>query len=247
MDGSIVIIDESKCDDWMQVARAFQVCVKQSLVDILHNGLPRNHQEMLENFREEREEEKADLIMFNQWNMIHHKCIDNCSPQCSDEGKSNIRMMSIPNIITLIEHLTAIEPPSNRWHEAVDIHHNDGKNKADYVLMAKGLYKALHKGSASSKSSQTISGYWQLIYDLLQGLGYSNMNVYQYLKEASMDELETEQIEVLHDKCHLLNIRDDDYDHSQKEIQYLATLVKSYSLRDNEIDKMCSDTGHEKI
>ena len=214
-------VDENKCQEWMKIARAVQVCLKQNLIDILHdpeiNGLPKNpkdRDDVLNKFRQEHEDGLKELILFGQLDFL------------SKNGESQIRRLCIPNLVYLINRLTNI------------INMDSGK----LVSNALAIHQDLYAGSIASMTEENFQSLWQRIHNVLVVLGYSEMPVFHYLKEkASLDEVDTEQIEVLDERCRSLKASDDDIEIKQRELSYLMELVKSYSLKEQHIEEICSD------
>eukprot|EP00111_Clytia_hemisphaerica_P016687 TCONS_00049481-protein len=196
-------IDKNKCREWMKIARSVQVCLKQNLIDILHDpeidGLPKNSKDrddILNKYRQVNENELKEMIMFGQLDFI------------SKDGQSQIRRLCIPNLVYLINRLTNIDKIDS--------------GKLAGLSSALEIHQDIYNGSITSMGEENFQNLWKRIYDVLIVLGYSEIPVFHYLKEkASLDEIDTEQIEVLDERCRSLKALDNDIEIKQREMSFL--------------------------
>jgi hypothetical protein len=245
-------LDEIKCKEWMKLTRMLKVCLRQALLDVLQDpkidGLPKDKtalKDVLQEFRFENEHAMlGEIISKDQWDRIYHKCTENCPSPCNTAGESDIRSLNISTLAVLVQYLTETEPPKTGWLK--EPAEEDG-SKSACVVRANRLREDQFTGAISCKSTDDLQSIWLKTETCLKGLEYGNMDVFYYLKEAAIHELESEQIEALVDKCASYNIRDQESDLIAQEIEVLKNLVKSYSLKDEEIDKLVVKTHPDKV
>lgn len=241
-------IHKEKCEEWIKVARALKVCLKQALLDILQNkkfeGISKKSQQgsnRLQKFREEKESQLTQIQM-NQWECVSHTCSEICHIPCLRVGQSDLRGLNVPTLAVLIQHLTNVTPPKTGWDQTPD---ESDDSIGACALKAVFLREKILNGPISFKTDEDLKGYWKIADTILKGLQYHDMDVFYYLQDAALDEVEEEQIEILVDKCFTCSFNHPHADLMRCEIEILKNLIKSYSLNEQDIEKRVEKSLHK--
>lgn len=193
-------------ENWQRINLIGELCIKESLLDILHNrnndpsycGLPQTalqlYQRMLA-FKTAHEKALRRIIRPNQWDVI-----------CPSSGNCNSRDWDITIIKVIIQYENLIPPPIGGWEISspciLDI------TKAAHVCRAKDIRNELKHGTI--KDMCDVNKYNNLISRIevaLLGMNYSNMALFYELKHCSLQVYTPQTVQILQQR--LSDVRDE--------------------------------------
>ena len=206
-----------KCEFWIRVNLALEVCVKEALIHILHStqndpsyqGLPTDPGDLCQYMLRCKSKQAYKKLKADQWALL-----------CPVNGRSNPRVWDITLIVFVIRNETKLKP-LHGWSKdkpppLTDI------TKGGCIDHAKHLRNDLNHGSVDAISTQPqFDRYWDRIKRILKGLDYQNMDKFHELKTASLDKYNEEIL------CLVTNLNND-----------LDTLKNKASNNTNEIQNM---------
>jgi len=199
---------------WMRLSVTNQICVKEALLDILHDpvtGVSKNEQnfyQMLVVFKANEKRNLRGVIKPFQWQILCHVCDVNCSTPCPNNGNTDSNDLDITCIIVLIIHLTTLPPPLGRsgWKQTQP--QQGDHSVAAFVLLARDLRNRLsHCSLADFETKADFDKEWNGMKAILLGLGYKNMQLFHQLEHAPLDPYLNHQVQTLKDAvANLVNV-----------------------------------------
>lgn len=236
----VAFVVVSVCEYWLRIAISLQSCVKEALLDILHDpaikGLPRDEQQLFQrlcHFKQHHENALKKIIKPFQWDKMCHFCSTNCPTPCPRQGKTSSNDLDISCIVILITNLTALQPPQGGWKNP----NKKDQSKAAYVLFARQLRNEVnHCAVEDISTQQEFSVYWQRVEQVLIGLQFRDMNLFYDLKTTSLDAKSSERIAVLADQINTL--KSDVITQDKKstcDVSYFHTVIKDIKTQLTEL------------
>ena len=175
-----------KCEFWIRVHLALEVCVKEALIDILNNihndpsykALPINPADLFKYLKScLNKKVYQDRLDDNQRALL-----------CPASGLSNPREWDITLIVFVIRNETTLKP-LHGWGNKDRPTPKTDLTKGGCIDHAKHLRNDLNHGSVDAISTQPqFDRYWNRIKRILMGLDYQNMDKFHELKTASLDK-----------------------------------------------------------
>jgi len=193
---------------WLRLSVVNDVCVKEALLDILHDpltgGLPRNKQQLfvvLYSFKKNKKHVWTGHIKPFQWQILCHACDGGCANPCPKSGQTDSNDLDITCIVVLIIHLTTLPPPLGKkgWKQIIPLQADN--SKAAFVLLAKNLRNFLaHCCLGKLQTQKDFVAMWTRMEDIVKGLGYKNMVLFVHMKTISLDPYITHQVACLQNR-----------------------------------------------
>jgi len=208
--------------NWMIVALANKVCITQSLIELLHNdlGLTRNPNDLhnlFSIFKQNHSNSLKKVIKDHQWDIFCHDCSAQCPTPCPKQGVTKLEDLDITAVAIIYRNLKKLLPNFNP-QSIVDFKNNylqyadDACENRNFVMHSSG----------KPMDDVVFNDKWQKIKDLLIGLKYSNMKLFNDLKMRSFNFLREQIVileETLEEKC--------DLDEMNKTLGQLQTYLQN--------------------
>lgn len=245
---SVQITNEPTYFPWIRVNLAVECCIKEALVETLHNrhnhpsytGLPEDETKLFQvmtKCRLDKYHELQQVFKKPQWNIV-----------CPASGKSNSRDWDITKLVAVLRTEVKISPKGG-WKRATltvgDV------SVGAYVFLARNLRNAVKHGSIHDISTKSdFNKYWSEINDILSGLSYGNMILFHKLENGPLDKFTASKVDILQTRLFnaeqniselKANQRDPECGSKSqdlcKEIDILKAALKSYENIKTEIDR----------
>ena len=190
-------------DYWIRVNLTLEFCVKEALIDILHNhgkdplyqGLPTDPVQLYQYMMIR----KGDKEKYK----VYHKILkpDQWALLCPSNGQSDSKEWDITLLVFVIK---------NEWKLL--------KTLLQYVVNARDLRNRLKHGSVDSISTlKEFDDQWDEIEKLLIGLKYKNMKQFHELKTTTLDKHNNEILKIVKDFLgELDSLKDEAADNTNK-------------------------------
>ena len=242
-----------KCELWIRVNLALEVCVKEALIDILHNihndpsykGLPTDPIDLHQYLLRCKSKQAYKKLKPDQWALL---CpISGRSNPIS--GRSNPIEWDITLIVFVIRNETTLKP-SHGWSKDKSPPLTD-TTKGGCIDHAKHLRNDLNHGSADAISTQPqFDRYWDRIKRILNGLYYQNMDKFHELKTASLDKYNGEILYLVtnfnQDLIGLKSEASNNTNEIQKLIVKIVLLKRTLETLENEVKELRKDVNINK-
>ena len=235
-----------KCEFWIRVNLALEVCVKEALIDILHNihndpsykGLPTDPIDLYQYLLRCKSKQAYKKLKPDQWALL-----------CPTSGRSNPIEWDITLIIFVIRNETTLKP-SHGWSKDKSPPLTD-ITKGGCIDHAKHLRNDLNHGSADAISTQPqFDRYWDRIKRILNGLYYQNMDKFHELKTASLDKYNGEILYLVtnfnQDLIGLKSEASNNTNEIQKLIVKIVLLKRTLETLENEVKELRKDVNINK-
>ena len=187
---------------WMRLSVTIQVCLKEALLDILHDptfgGLPRNKSNLykvIDIFKQSNEKRLKNEIKQFQWEIMCHQCTSSCDLMCPKYCVSISENFDLTCIVLLIINLTKLPPPSGvkGWKQKEP--NELDFSKAAFVLRARNMRNSMVHSSLLSVNGQDLfDEKWKELEEILIGLAYKRMDRFHGMKTASMEPYLVQQV-----------------------------------------------------
>ena len=175
-----------KSEYWIRVNLAIEYCVKNVLINVLHNlgndatyqGLPQDatllYQRMLQ-FKQEVKHSLHKVLSNDQWDIL-------CPPNQQTYSKD----FDITLLVAVIRSVIGLKPKGG-WKIKV-LQPNDTSIGA-FVFLAKILRNEIKHGSVDNiQDLNQFQHYWQRIRDILVGLHFTDMTSFNSLETCPLDK-----------------------------------------------------------
>ena len=229
-----------KCEFWIRVNLALEVCVKEALIDILHNihndpsykGLPTDPIDLYQYLLRCKSKQAYKKLKPDQWALL-----------CPTSGRSNPIEWDITLIVFVIRNETTLKPlhgwSTDKSPPLTDI------TKGGCIDHAKHLRNDLNHGSVDAVSTQPkFDRYWDRIKRILKGLDYQNMKKFHELKTTSLDN-QSGEIRTL-----VVNFKKDIdvlKDEASDNIEIISNFEKSITLCEKTLAELETQVQSNKV
>ena len=196
------IIVVSKSDYWIRVNISLEFCVKEALIDILHNngndpsytGLPTDPVQLHQHMTRRRGNRNYRHLKPDQWALL-----------CPANGQTDSREWDITLLVFVIKN--ELRFPNN-------------STLPGHMDKARLLRNRLKHGAVNSISTlQQFDGYWDEIEKILIGLSYKNMALFHELKTSTLDKYNATILNIVRDFKTELNVLKNEASDNTNEIQ----------------------------
>lgn len=184
---------------WIRVNLAVELCIKEALVETLHNkhsfpsynGLPEDETQLyqvMEKCRLDKSHELQQIFNKTQWCIV-----------CPSTGKSSSLQWDITKLVAVIRSEVKLSPAGGWKRNALapgDV------SIGAFVFLARNLRNAVKHGSIHdvSVTKGSFGKYWSEIESILKGLSYSNMALFNQLECGPLDKFMSDKIDILQNR-----------------------------------------------
>ena len=228
------VLLKTACQNWMRLSVTNKVCVKEALLDILHDpvdGISKDKQTffaLLVAFKAKEEKNLKGVIKPFQWQILCHVCDANCSIPCLKNGKTDSNDLDITCIIVLIIHLTKFPPPLGRNGWKIKLPIQGDTSVAAFVVLARDLRNRLSHCSLNNLQTKAdFDKEWKQMESILLGIGYKDMAKFRQFELASLDPYLNHQVQTLKDEVSNL---------AQVDINNLKCLISQVDQKLDAVD-----------
>ena len=175
-----------KSEYWIRVNLAIEYCVKNVLINVLHNlgndatyqGLPQDATLLYQRMLQCKQDVKHPLhkvLSVDQWDIL-------CPPNQQTHSKD----FDITLLVAVIRSVIGFKPKGG-W-KIKFIQPND-KSIGAFVFLARDLRNEIKHGSVDNiQNLQQFQHYWQRIRDILVGLHFTDMASFDLLETCPLDK-----------------------------------------------------------
>lgn len=168
-------------ENWQRAKLIGEVCIKEALLDILHNrnndpgyvGLPEDGQKLYQRMvvLRKNHQKVSRIVSRRHWDLL-----------CPPSGVSNSNDWTILTIVFVIQYEKLIPPPKDGWRIPPNKHDT---SKAANVLRAKYIRNQIRHSSVNEmRDLERYNELIRQIEDVLTGLEYRNMRLFYELKST---------------------------------------------------------------
>lgn len=225
-------------EQWQRINLIGELCIKDSLLDILHNrnndpsyvGLPENRvllYQRMKAFKTAHEKALRKVIRPNQWDII-----------CPKSRSSDSNDWDIPIIKVVIQYEKLLPPPIGGWELASPA--NSDTRKAAHICRAKNIRNELKHGTI--KDMCDVNKYNDLLSRIeraLLGMNYKNMALFNELKHCSLMVYTPQTVKILQER--LSDLRDELTNVKIDANDFRNTTSGNISHINHSIQKNCND------
>ena len=268
MASAVLDVEQSAIQNWMRMSVANKICVKEALLDILHDpviGVSKNKQSfctLLVQFKVKEGKFLNGVIKPLQWQILCHVCDANCSTPCPKNGQTDSNNLDITCIIILIRYLTKLPAPNGKgWKQTLP--EQGDTSVAAFVLLARDLRNRMsHCSLEDLQTKADFDREWKKIEDILLGLKYKNMVAFHQLETASLDPYLNQQVQSLKDAVmDLANVEINNLkllihqvdqkvnatdDSMKREVDSIKSMIDDHELRILQLEKDIQELKHQQ-
>ena len=177
----------AKCDYWIRVNLAMELCLKEGLISILHNqsndpsyrGLPNNPTQLFQHMQQcqlNKNHALHRLLRQEQWDVL-------CPP---NQQQTDSKDWDITLLVAVIRSELKLKPLGG-WN-IIQLQVND-RSKGAFVYLIRELRNEIKHGSIDEIDTfNKFIPYWNRIEFILKGINYANMQLFNDLKTCSLDK-----------------------------------------------------------
>ncbi|XP_066935706.1 uncharacterized protein [Clytia hemisphaerica] len=171
---------------WVRINLALEYCIKEVLIDVLHNvhndtsytGLPTCRKQLHQIFVQYKQNKKHELnkvLKKEQWEIL-----------CPQNGSSNPEDWDITLLIAVLRSVVGLQPAGG-W-KIKSLQPND-KSIGAFLFLIRNLRNELMHGSINAVPNlQAFKQLRSRMENILLGLKYKNMQVFYDLESCSLDK-----------------------------------------------------------
>jgi len=175
------------CDYWIRVNLAIEVCLKEELINILHNadndpsyvGLPSDPYQLFQHMQQCYQNKNHALhkvLRQKQWDVL-------CPP---NQQQTNLNYWDITLLVAVIRCELKLKPLGG-WNIR-QLQQND-QSKGAFVYLIRELRNEIKHGSINEINTlNNFTSYWNRIKFILIKSNYKNMQFFHNLKTDSLDK-----------------------------------------------------------
>ncbi|XP_066931781.1 uncharacterized protein [Clytia hemisphaerica] len=214
---------------WIRINLALEYCIKEALIDVLHNvhndtsytGLPTCRKQLHQIFVQYKQNKKHELnkvLKKEQWEIL-----------CPQNGLSNPEDWDITLLIAVLRSVVGLQPAGG-W-KIKSLQPND-KSIGAFLFLIRNLRNELMHGSINAVPNlQAFKQLRSRIENILLGLKYKNMQVFYDLESCSLDKhvlVISRMVTNLDQEVDLLRNEASDNSNAIKNIEQTNQWIKSY-------------------
>ena len=175
-----------KSEYWIRVNLAIEICVKNVLINVLHNfdndvtyqGLPEDaillYQRML-HCKQDVKHSLHKVLSDDQWDIL-----------CPTNQQTHSKDFDITLLVAVIRSVIGLKPKGG-WN--IKFLEPNDKSIGAFVFLAKILRNEIKHGSVDNiQDLKQFQYYWQRIRDILVGLSFTDMTSFNLLETCPLDK-----------------------------------------------------------
>lgn len=215
---------------WIRVNVAVEVCLKEAVIDVALNvqndpsytGLPANPQELFQtfnNFYKNRNHPLHRVLKPSQWSTL-----------IKPSGQTYLQDCDMTIIISAVQSEDIVRPVGG-WK--IKCPQAGDRSIGAFIWLARQLRNDVKHCTINDISTQSqFDSYWGRVKEILQGLGYKNMEKFNSLKDNPLDTNTKSIIDVLKNNLNQINQRLDNLNcidiSSKQEVETISSALNNF-------------------